>query len=158
MYRLIISLIKEQILAKKSDGMVLYVEDDKIIAEMVMSRMETFEILWAKSSQEACKLIIEHQDKLDVILMDIMLQGSDLDGIQLTKLIRGKPISKAVPDYAANLPKLSLPIIFVSAYGDKYSEDVLKQAGGNTIVSKPIDFAKLNLALTQIHLQNLFAK
>lgn len=81
--------------------------------------------------------------------MDIQLQGSLLSGIQLTRLFRGKSIDRPLPAYAQGLPILNAPIIFLTAYGESFSDGELETAGGNRIFSKPVNFSQLNLVLAQ---------
>ena len=45
---------------------------------------------------------------------------------------------------------MSAPIIFVTAYGSRYSPDELQAAGGDLVVTKPVDFLKLTLALANV--------
>jgi CheY-like chemotaxis protein len=79
--------------------------------------------------------------------MDIQLRGSSLDGIQLTKLFRGKLPMSELPPYALGCPVLPIPILFVTANGNQYSEETLMAAGGSFTITKPVDFLKLTLAL-----------
>jgi CheY-like chemotaxis protein len=86
------------------------------------------------------------------ILMDVELEGSDLDGVALTEIIRGKPAMRGAPPYAAQVPVLDTPIIFVTAHNAKYSDTALMLAGGDKVIPKPVDFGALNTAPTQLYL------
>ena len=50
-----------------------------------------FSLQWAKSSEEACDRVRAQKGNFLAILMDIPLSGSALDGLQLTRVLRGKP-------------------------------------------------------------------
>ena len=138
----------------KKKTVILYVEDDENNREVAMLRLANdYNLLLASGSQEACSILATRGAEIEAILMDIELQGSELDGIMLTKLIRGNLHQLDLPAYTKNVPKLDIPIFFVTAYGDRYSEEKLRLAGGNKTVRKPVDFAQLTLALTRIRLE-----
>jgi CheY-like chemotaxis protein len=84
--------------------------------------------------------------------MDIELQKSKLNGIELTKLIRGTSTREELPDYAREVPVLKMPIIFLTGYGETYSKEQLLHAGGNDLLEKPVDFVELKLAMTKYNL------
>jgi CheY-like chemotaxis protein len=139
--------------------LLLYVEDDDDNWRVAQFRLsDCYELLRAKSSAEACRLLENRGGELSAILMDIELRGSDLDGVQLTQLLRGKIARAAVPSYARGITALTTPIIFVTAHGAKYGDTQLILAGGDKVISKPIDFGALNLALTQLHLSRMGSK
>jgi CheY-like chemotaxis protein len=133
---------------------LLYVEDDDSNFRVADLRLSTvYELIRAENSEQACRVLRDRGDELSAILMDIELRGSDLNGVDLTKLIRGKRAELTLPAYAQATPTLmQVPIIFVTAHGAKYSDAHLLFAGGDKVISKPVDFSALNLALTQLHL------
>jgi CheY-like chemotaxis protein len=140
--------------------LLMYVEDDDDNWRVASLRLsDCYELLRARSSAEACRLVDTRGPDLSAILMDIELRGSEMNGVELTQLLRGKPASrKNLPDYARSIASLSTPIIFVTAHGAKYSDAQLLLAGGDKVISKPIDFGALNLALTQLHLSRMAQK
>lgn len=138
--------------------LVLYVEDEVENRDVTELRLrDRFELLWAATDREACSMVQKHGEKLYAILMDIQLKGSQLDGIQLTKLFRGEPLS-GVPQHAQGLPVLDVPIIFVTAYGSRYTEDQLLAVGGTAVVTKPVDFVDLTLALANARARSVLRK
>lgn len=135
---------------------ILYVEDEDqnwIVAELRLRR--SYDLIRASTDREACAAIIEHGDKLTAILMDIQLRGSTLDGIKLTRLLRGRLDRADLPAYAQEVPTLDLPVIFVTAYSARYSEAELVAAGGNKLITKPVDFVQLTSAITQLRMQRI---
>lgn len=145
-----------------SDGgskkLVLYVEDEAENREVTELRLrDRFELVWATNDREACSMIQKHHERLYAILMDIQLKGSQLDGIQLTKLLRGEPLS-GTPQHAQGLPVLDIPIIFVTAYGARYTEEQLLAVGGTHVVTKPVDFVDLTLALANARARSVLRK
>jgi CheY-like chemotaxis protein len=136
---------------------VLYVEDEEDNRQVATLRLAgKYELLLASSDREACRLLTVHGPRLVAVLMDIQLKGSLLDGMQLTRLLRGRLPVAAQPEYARGVPTLpELPVIFVTAYGSRYSSEELEQAGGNELIAKPVDFVRLMSALTRHHLSTV---
>ncbi|MDB4974747.1 MAG: sensor hybrid histidine kinase [Myxococcaceae bacterium] len=133
---------------------LLYVEDDDSnwrVAELRLS--QGYDLLRASSSEQACRTVQQRGPGLSAILMDIELRGSELNGVELTRLFRGKRSERELPAYARDVPTLdNVPIIFVTAHGAKYSDADLIAAGGDKVIAKPVDFGALSVALTQLHL------
>lgn len=128
--------------------LVLYVEDDDQNWDVANLRLsESFAMLRAKNAEQACGVVRERVGELAAILMDIELRGSDLNGVQLTELFRGKLAAHDLPLYAQGLPAVMKPIIFVTAHGARYSDVELMLFGADTVIQKPVNFTSLNFAL-----------
>jgi CheY-like chemotaxis protein len=126
---------------------ILYVEDEDVnweVTELALGR--TYSVRRARNAKEAVQLLQSHE--FDLVIMDIQLSGSELDGIELTRLIRGTFKGKK-PSYADLAPS-QVPLIFVTAYSARYSREELLNAGGDDMVTKPVDFTKLSLALSRM--------
>jgi len=135
--------------------LILYVEDDDEnwdVAEYRLSR--SFDMLRAPTSERACHWVRERGAEISVILMDIELRGSELNGTELTELLRGRPAKRPLPDYAQDMPLVTKPIIFVTAHGARYSDVELMLFGADKVIAKPVNFAALNLALTSLQLSH----
>ena len=133
--------------------LLLCVEDDppnQLVARCKLARK--YEILMASNASEACHLLVSRGQQISVILMDIELKESELNGIQLAKLIRGKLERSALPRYAQDVPVLDTPIVFVTAYGTKYDVGEMLDCGAK-VVDKPVDFIELELCLTKLKLR-----
>jgi serine/threonine protein kinase len=134
--------------------LVLYVEDEpenRDVAELRLKR--SYELLLASTDEEACAILRERGADLAAILMDIQLKGSQLDGIELVRLVRGTLADNKKPAFAKSVPVLDVPILFVTAYGSRYAEPELLAAGAQKLVTKPVNFAELTLALVDLHLK-----
>jgi c-di-GMP phosphodiesterase len=131
---------------------LLYVEDDDDNWDVAVLRLSAnYELVRATNAEQACQVLKKHRDEIELILMDIELRGSDLNGVELTKLLRGEPLpDKPVPAYARDLPLVSKPIVFVTAHGAKYTRVQLILAGGEQVIPKPVDFESLQHALSEI--------
>lgn len=137
--------------------LVLYVEDDKDNRQTASLRLaRKYELLFAASDREVCALVRRHGTRLSIILMDIELQGSTLNGVDLTRLLRGKLDRSQLPDYAVHVePQPDTPILFVTAYGQRYQRDTLISAGGDEIIHKPIDFVALHTAMARVYVNRV---
>jgi CheY-like chemotaxis protein len=135
--------------------LLLYVEDDDTNWEVAELRLqEHYRILRARTAEEACELIHTHKEDIAAILMDIQLQGSSLDGIRLTRLLRGRLARGGLPPRMATVPVLeSTPIIFMTAYASEYPEAELLEAGGNKALTKPVEFGQFMLLLANVYLK-----
>lgn len=140
--------------SRRDNPLVLYVEDNAENWEVTRLHLESrFRLLWAKNDTEACRLLSDHHRVISTILMDIELKGSQLDGIQLTKLVRGRLARPQLPGYASTVPVLAAPIFFLTAHSARYTEADLTAAGGNRLITKPVNFAELSEALTKVQLR-----
>lgn len=138
---------------ERPKGLLLYVEDEAENREVARLRLSAdYDLLFATNDVEACRLLAERGRDLAAVLMDIQLQGSALDGIALTRLVRGKLDRATLPRFAQDVPVLEVPILFVTAYGKKHPRTELDEAGGDELIAKPVDFVELTLALTRLHL------
>ena len=129
---------------------ILYVEDDPQNVAVAQLRLgKRYEVLVATDDVSACKILKEHASELTAILMDIELKGSVLDGIALTRLVRGKLPEASLPSFARGVPILTIPVIIVTAYVEE-GEKALKSSGADQFFPKPVEFIKLSLALANI--------
>ncbi|MGG5506774.1 MULTISPECIES: response regulator transcription factor [unclassified Myroides] len=106
---------------------ILLVEDDKRISEFIVKGLEEkgMHVQLASSGDEARRLVLTGD--WDLILMDIMLP--DIDGIQLTKMIRFKK------DYT--------PILMLSALSDTTDKIDALDGGADDYLTKPFHFSEL---------------
>jgi CheY-like chemotaxis protein len=129
----------------------LYVEDDEENWEVADYRLSSvYDVVRARDAFEACAALRQHASALHGILMDIELRGSDLNGIELTELFRGKRSSRELPGYTKDLPTVTRPIIFVTAHGARYTDVELMLFGADSVIAKPVDFVALAAALDSL--------
>ncbi len=129
---------------------VLYVEDEDDnweVAQLLLGRQ--YELTRARNAREAVAAL-QGSAQFSAILMDIQLSGSFLDGIQITKLLRGTLPQDQRPPYANDFPSSHVPVIFLTAYTARYTEAALVAVGGNAMLTKPIDRDKLVTALEAV--------
>ena len=109
----------------------------------------------AKNAREAFEALAKSQ--FAAVLMDIQLMGSDLSGIEITQIVKGL-YGGTEPTYARAIRLPELPIIFVTAYSARYSKEELVAAGGEDLVTKPVNFTGLTLALTRVITRRVTSK
>lgn len=127
---------------------VLYVEDDEGNIEVAELRLgKRYRLLVARTDQEACDLLRREGTGLQAILMDLELKGSQLDGLALTRLVRGRPLVGDLPAFAQGLPKVDAPVFIVTAYASAHPPPTISDAGAESFFAKPVDFVKLSLAI-----------
>jgi two-component system, response regulator PdtaR len=105
---------------------VLIVEDESIIALATKSnlkRMGCEVVGTAATGQQAVDYAVRKQP--DVVLMDIMLEGS-MDGIEAASRIREK--------------KPDLPIIYCTAYTDAGTRVLAARTNPKAFMCKPLDY------------------
>jgi CheY-like chemotaxis protein len=127
---------------------ILYVEDEDdnfIVAQFALR--ERFDLVRARSDKEACEIL--RREQFSIILMDIQLSGSTLNGIELTQALKGIERTNT-PDYAVGVPLNGASVIIVTAYAALYSEQDMVLAGGDGFVTKPVDFIRLKLAMSRM--------
>jgi len=131
---------------------VLFVEDDPASRRVGVMRLDRhFDLLVAENDREACDLYRAHATRIHLILLDIQLQGSTLDGMRLCQLFRSGKCDVEIPEYARGLPVTAIPVVFMTAYGNRYGIGNLAEAGANRVMEKPIDFVRLSSVLMTIH-------
>ena len=81
------------------------------------------------------------------------MPGSVLDGILLTRILRGRVPPQAVPPFARNLPELDVPIVLVTQRRQSYAAADMWRYGGDRLMRKPVEFHRLTLTLADWHLQ-----
>lgn len=127
---------------------VLYVEDEDVNWEIAQHTLEErFDMSRAETARDAFRLIADNAYHL--ILLDIQLSGSDIDGLAVARLLKGR-YKGDPPSYARGVRAESTPIIFVTAYTVRYTHDELFAAGGEDMIAKPVDFMRLSLAIARV--------
>ena len=143
-------LSKSKKASQDNDGgqSVLYVEDEDVnweVAELALR--SKFQLTRAKTAEEAFKHL--STKSYDLILMDIQLMGSEFNGIEITQILRRK-YDQEIPEYARGIHADATKIIFVTAYSARYGKKELIAAGGDDLMTKPVDFTRLSLVMSRM--------
>lgn len=115
---------------------VLVIDDEELNLKLVnrMLAGEGFRVLRAASAEEGLELL--HQERPNVILMDIRLGG--MDGLEATRRV------KADPAFA------SIPVVVVSAYAMEEDLERASQAGCSGYIRKPFTKKELVEAVRKV--------
>lgn len=133
---------------------LLYVEDEDVNWEVTHLHLHSrYDMTRASTAEEAFGVL--RKERFHAILMDIQLANSKLDGIGITRILRGKEIPAKIPPFAQGLVLPAVPIIFLTAYSARYPRDELLSYGGDELVTKPIDFTQLALCLSRCLLKTV---
>ncbi|MBI5848902.1 MAG: response regulator [Nitrospirae bacterium] len=81
-----------------------------------------FEVIKAENGPEALELI--SKEKIDLILLDVMMPG--MDGFEVCRSLKSDPATA------------SIPIVIITALSDKESLNLALQAGTSLFLTKPI--------------------
>ena len=108
---------------------ILIVDDERQNRQLleVMLQPEGFLITTAASGEEALARVAEEAP--DLILLDVMMPG--MDGYQVAGQLKG------------NLTTKNIPVIMVTALGDRNAKMLGLKAGAEEFLSKPVDRAEL---------------
>ena len=112
---------------------ILLVEDERSIADTVLYalRTEGFEPVWAKSGQDADRLLEE--TSFDAVILDIGLP--DIDGFELCRKIRRHS---------------EIPIVFLTARGEEIDRIVGLEIGADDYITKPFSPRELTARMRAI--------
>ncbi len=125
---------------------VLYVEDEDSNWEIAEKSLRDRYVLTRASTDREVFALLQG-GAFKVILMDIQLSGSALNGIEITQILKGKWNGPASQWTQA---RSNLPVIFMTAYNARYSRDELVAAGGEELIPKPVEFTRLALAISKL--------
>lgn len=124
---------------------ILYVEDEDANWQVTELHLRgRYDIRRALNSTEALAML--EREEFDLILLDIQLSGSPLDGIQICRTIR----SGVRPGIPRREEIMKTPIVFVTAYSARYDKPALLEAGGDDVVTKPVDYTRLLLVSSRL--------
>ena len=127
---------------------ILYVEDEDTNWEVAQLWLrDKFSLTRARNDREVFELL--EKEDFDLILMDIQLSGSTLNGVDITKILRGRGLG-TIPAFAENADCKNARIIFVTAYSARYSRNELVEAGGDEMLAKPVNFRRLSMTISKL--------
>jgi CheY-like chemotaxis protein len=104
---------------------ILIVDDQVEVRELVQVTLEIgdYQILTAENGQQA--LEIAQTEHPDIILMDIMMPGSEIDGLEACRRLKANPVTAGIT------------IVMLSARGQEGDIENGKIAGADDYFIKP---------------------
>ena len=103
---------------------ILIVDDQPEVRELVEVTLKTgdYQILKAKSGEDAVE--IAKTEKLDLIIMDIMMPGG-IDGLEATRILKNEPETR------------DIPVIMLTAKGQESDREKGLEVGADDYFTKP---------------------
>jgi CheY-like chemotaxis protein len=104
---------------------ILIVDDQLEVRELVQVTLEIgdYQILAAENGQQA--LEVAKAEQPDIILLDIMMPGSDVDGLEVCRRLKDDP------------EMADTTIVMLSAKGQESDIEAGRQAGADDYFTKP---------------------
>lgn len=130
---------------------ILVVEDELLVAKSMQERLKRlgYDVLSVASSGEAAiQKVAQMSPHPNLVLMDIRLKG-DMDGVEAAKRIR---------------ERFNIPVVYVTAYGDKKTLQRANSTGPFGYLTKPFSMIELEsvveiaLSKSQMELQLINSK
>ena len=132
---------------------ILYVEDEDANWNVTELHLRgKYAIKRARNSRETFDLL--RKENFDIILLDIQLADSEFDGIEICKIIKHRP-GQLIPLSAKDIDCTAVPVVFVTAYAERYTKEMLLKAGGDDVITKPVDFTRLRLVSSRLLVKSL---
>jgi DNA-binding response OmpR family regulator len=121
---------------EKGKPRLLVVEDEPALAKVLQMRLqiEGFEVDVAGDGAEAMSMIGKRRP--DLVVCDLMMPV--MDGLEVTRAIKGDPHLKAIP------------ILILTALKSAKERAQLEQLGADAFVSKPFDGKELSAQIRQL--------
>lgn len=125
-------------MAKQS---ILIVEDEKDIQELLAFnlRREGYEVLVAEDGNQALQLAAS--ERPDIILLDLMLPGTD--GLTVCKILQREPATA------------SIPVIMLTAKAEEVDRIVGLELGASDYVTKPFSTREVILRIRSVLRRNI---
>ena len=104
---------------------ILIVDDQLEVRELVQVTLEIgdYQILTAEHGREAIE--VAQREHPDIILLDIMMPGSDVDGLQACRKLKNDPNTS------------DITIVMLSAKGQEDDIEMGRSAGADDYFTKP---------------------
>ncbi len=110
---------------------ILIVDDQSEVRELVevTLRIGPYEILQASSGDEG--LTITRSERPDLVLLDVMMPDSSVDGFEVCRQIKADPATR------------NITVVMITARGQEADLEIGRQAGADDYFTKP--FSPLQL-------------
>lgn len=126
------ALARSKAMLKKT---ILVADDEDLIRELLADALgDEFDILSASDGKEALSLYKQHQDKIALVITDLIMPN-----------MRGDELAKQMRQI-----RPSLPIVFISGYEREIETDTLLANGRAAFLPKPFDIGTLTETLREV--------
>lgn len=120
---------------------ILLVDDNVENLDILVNLLSDYDVRDVIDGESALEVV--RQEKIDLILLDIMMPG--MDGYEACRRLKSDPLTEKIP------------VIFITSKGDGESIDKAYQISGNDYITKPFRAKELLARVNvQLELKNLF--
>lgn len=103
---------------------ILVVDDQPQLRELVaVTLQDEYQVFFAENGQQAIEKTQTEQP--DLILLDVMLYGSELDGLEVCRRLKNDPATR------------DIPVVLLTAGGQKSNIEAGQAAGADDYFIKP---------------------
>ncbi|MBE7550695.1 MAG: response regulator [Anaerolineales bacterium] len=103
---------------------ILVVDDQPQLLELVaVTLQDNYQVLFAENGRQAIE--IAQTERPDLILLDVMLYGSDLDGLEVCRHLKKDPATQGIP------------VVLLTAGGQRSDLEAGLAAGADDYFIKP---------------------
>jgi len=122
--------------SRAREGTVFLVDDEDMIIDVAseMIRQLGFDVLVATNGNEALDIYLKNQDKIDIVILDMMMPGMD-GGATYDKLIKIDPDTKVLLSSGYNL--------------DNQAQEIIDR-GCNGFIQKPFNMDALSSKIASV--------
>lgn len=114
---------------------ILVVDDEDLIRELLTDALnDDFNILSAQNGEEALSLYKQHQEKIALVITDLIMPK-----------MRGDVLAERLREI-----RPMIPIIFISGYEREIETDALLAKGRAAFLPKPFDIVSLTSTLREV--------
>ena len=109
---------------------IVIVEDDRVLRELsqMALSLEGNQVEAFENGRDGINYLKQHLAEVDLLLLDLFMPV--LDGVHVLNWLREDQHSK-------------LPVVVMTAMGDKLTEQNILSAGADKVIKKPLDMDKL---------------
>jgi diguanylate cyclase (GGDEF)-like protein len=115
------------------DYTIVIVEDDPESQRMLTERLDEMAVLVIFNTTEEAFVYFSKGYKANLIIIDIFMQGSNMDGLELCHKVR------SIPDYTQT------SILLHNALGDQKLEALALKAGATDFLEKPMSVTRMRM-------------
>ncbi|OOY34610.1 hypothetical protein BOV90_06640 [Solemya velum gill symbiont] len=117
------------------DYTIVIVEDDPESQRMLTERLDEMAVLVIFNTTEEAFVYFSKGYKANLIIIDILMHGSNMDGLELCNKVR------SIPDYTQT------SILLHNALGDQNLEALALKAGATDFLEKPMSATRMRMRI-----------
>ncbi len=117
-------------------------------ASLVPALSSVYDLIEARHERAACALLRARAQEFAGALIDVDLVGAELDGVRLSRILRGQVPDAELPAYARQLPTFNAPVLLLAEDPSRVSADV------GQVITRPVTLPAVTVAINDWILSN----